>query len=173
MPLPLGGCVIIDSTECPIQRPVDSEDQRMFYSGYKKVHTLKYEVAIDEEAGLPAWVSGPFPGPSADITIFWGGLKQALAAVGSIGIADGTYQGEPAALIVPPRPYRDLTPERRAYHRFLSERRVNVENFFGRQKTIFTCLSVKWRHAIEKHGIIFHVTAQILSVEFFFSPLRQ
>ncbi len=30
---------IIDATECPIRRPKDF--QKMFYSGYKKMHTLK------------------------------------------------------------------------------------------------------------------------------------
>jgi len=51
---------------------------------------------------------------------------------GWLGLADGTYQGEPNYLIVPPRPYRHLTPQQRAFE--IAKVRGMVENFIGRPK---------------------------------------
>jgi len=40
---------IIDTFEQPVQRP--QKRQKRFYSGKKKRHTLKSQVAVDEETG--------------------------------------------------------------------------------------------------------------------------
>ena len=40
--------VMIDGTERPIQRPQDSEQQQLNYSGKKKRHTRKHLAAVDE-----------------------------------------------------------------------------------------------------------------------------
>ncbi len=34
-------CLVLDATECPIRRP--TRNQRIYYSGKKKCHTVKYE----------------------------------------------------------------------------------------------------------------------------------
>ena len=40
-----GQCLlVVDSTECPIQRARDDDAQRLFYSGKAKDHTIMYEV---------------------------------------------------------------------------------------------------------------------------------
>jgi len=61
--------LIIDSTECPYERNVARSVQRYFYSGKKKHHTLKYELCVQIETGNICWISGPYYGKSADITI--------------------------------------------------------------------------------------------------------
>ena len=62
------------------------------YSGYKKRHTLKYEVAVTEETGTPVHVKGPYPGPTADVTIFQESLKVKMQLLNlPPGLADGTY----------------------------------------------------------------------------------
>ena len=90
-------------------RPKDPELQHTLYSGYKKQHTLKYEIALSASSLLPVWVSGPFSCPDADISIFRNSLRNVMVENGCVGLADGTYQGELNLLAVPPRPYRNLT----------------------------------------------------------------
>ena len=40
--------VIMDGTERPVQRPTDSEKQKLNYSGKKKGHTRKHLVAVNQ-----------------------------------------------------------------------------------------------------------------------------
>ena len=51
--------LIIDCTEQPIERP--SRKQRCWYSGKKKRHTIKTEIAVTEGGCIVA-VSKPAPG---------------------------------------------------------------------------------------------------------------
>jgi len=162
--------VVVDATECHISRPTISWVQRACHSGYKKKTTLKYEVTVSAKTGKPVYWNGPFPGPTADITIFRSGLKEEMREV-TTGLADGTYQGEMWFLEVPPRPYKNLTPQQRAYHRRLSKRRIIVENFIGRLKS-FKALVSCWRHDISLHKIIFKVVLNCVAIDLCFRPLR-
>jgi len=164
--------VIVDATECKINRPQFSWFQRATYSGYKKTTTLKYEVAMSEKRRLSISYSGPFVGPTSDIEIFRSHLKGEMEENGWIGLADGTYQGEPAYLLVSPRPYKYLTPYQKELHRRLSKRRVLVENLIGRLKS-FHCLSSRWRHSVLQHHIVFHVVLNVVCVDLSFRPLRK
>ena len=38
--------LVLDVSECPVQRPSDPEMQRLLFSGKKKKHTVKYECKI-------------------------------------------------------------------------------------------------------------------------------
>ena len=62
--------IVIDATECVISRPVNSVLANIMYSGYKKKHTVKYEVAVCETNGTPLSVVGPVAGPTSDMTIY-------------------------------------------------------------------------------------------------------
>jgi hypothetical protein len=42
------GLFIHDGTERPINRPQDPEEQRLYYSGKQKKHTIKNDIVIDE-----------------------------------------------------------------------------------------------------------------------------
>jgi len=97
-----GSILVTDTTECPLQHPSNQSLQQILYSGYKKCTTFKYEVTLDLANGLPLFVSGPYAGPTADITVFWSHLKGVMITNGMIGLADGSYQGEGALLLVPP-----------------------------------------------------------------------
>lgn len=165
--------VIVDTTEVPINRSSYRELQMATYSGYKKRTTLKYEVALSEQTGLPISVVGPFVGSTADITIFRSCLRNMMFYNNWTGIADGTYQGEPDFLLVPPRPFHGLTPEQRAFYHYLSQRRIVIENFFGRLKRTFHCLAIQWRHSILIHHLVFRVCVQILSIDLVWRPLRK
>ena len=162
--------IVIDSTECVISRPVNSIMANIMYSGYKKKHTVKYEVAVSETDGTPLSVVGPVAGPTSDMNIYRMKVRGILKEKGWLGLADGTYQGDYKYLVVPPRPYRDLTDRQRRFHHRLSKRRVIVENFFARLKN-FRCLNVRWRHSILKHKWIFHVLVNCLSIDLEYRPL--
>ena len=65
--------VLIDATECPIQRSC-STLQHVFYSGKKKQHTIKYEIRVSIQTGLIVWLSGVMSGAVHDLTITKNGI---------------------------------------------------------------------------------------------------
>ena len=62
-----GLAVVVDSFEQRTQRP--KRRQRAYYSGKKKAHTLKSQVAVDEETGRVVHVADSRPGPWADLEV--------------------------------------------------------------------------------------------------------
>jgi hypothetical protein len=80
-----GLAVVIDSFEQRTQRP--KRRQRAYYSGKKKAHTLKSQVAVDEHSGRIVDVSDSVPGPWADIKLLEKSrlLKRLPKGVGGIG----------------------------------------------------------------------------------------
>ena len=62
-----GLAVVVDSFEQRTQRP--RRGQRAYYSGKKKAHTLKSQVAVDEQTGRLVDVSESVPGRRADIKL--------------------------------------------------------------------------------------------------------
>lgn len=164
--------VIVDTTEVQVASPSVKWKQNILYSGYKKKVTLKYEVVISENTHHPIYYNGPFAGPTGDITIFRMGLKKKMDKKGWFGIADGTYQGEPLYLEVPPRPFRGLTAAQRLECRRRSKKRVFVEIFIKRLKN-FKCLKHVWRHHLQRHGPCFRVIMHVVAVDIRFRPMRK
>ena len=64
--------VIIDTFEQRVMRPRESKAADAHYSGKKKQHTLKSQVAVNEETGEICDVAESVVGPTADLTL----LKQ-------------------------------------------------------------------------------------------------
>lgn len=60
----------IDSTEQPIQRPLDQEEQEKFYSGKQKKHTMKNQIIILPLGQDIVDVKVGDPGPTSDINQF-------------------------------------------------------------------------------------------------------
>jgi len=60
--------VIVDSFEQRVQRPVGDESH---YSGKKKQHTLKSQIAVDGNTGRIVDISQSVPGPTADIRLLY------------------------------------------------------------------------------------------------------
>lgn len=58
--------VIVDSFEQRVQRPMDDDSH---YSGKKKQHTLKSQIAVDGNTGRIVDLSKSVPGPTADIRL--------------------------------------------------------------------------------------------------------
>jgi hypothetical protein len=71
--------LIIDTTLCLIERPIDNEVQHLFYNGKHKKHGIKYEMAVNYRTGLISWIFGGVPGSVHDAKIFYeGGLSELL-----------------------------------------------------------------------------------------------
>ena len=61
--------VIVDTFEQRVQRPRDQEEADRYYSGKKKQHTLKTQVAIDAASGKVVDVPDSVCGPTSDLTV--------------------------------------------------------------------------------------------------------
>ena len=71
--------LIVDSFEQAVQRPQNQDDADAHYSGKKKRHTLKSQVAVDAHTGYISHVSDSVRGPTADIKLLEeSGLLQRL-----------------------------------------------------------------------------------------------
>src|SRR3712207_4458142 len=57
--------VVIDTFEQPIQRHKDRKAADKHYSGKQKRHTLKSQIAVDEETGAVVDIADSVPGPTA------------------------------------------------------------------------------------------------------------
>ena len=138
--------VLIDTFETPIPRPTGAARQKRVYSGKKKRHTLKTQVATDSRGELLALDAG-HPGPRADKRLYEGSavaeqfpkaVKQgALAYVGTVGVE--TPQRKPRG--------GTLTPAQRAANRQKASVRVHVEHGIRRLKA-FRILRENYRHAL-------------------------
>jgi len=125
--------VVIDSFEQKIQRPKDPTERNTWYSGKKKTHTIKSQVAVDEETGEIVDIPDSVPGPTADIKLLeHSGLLDKLPdGLGSLG--DSGYQGidklHPKGHSPRKKPRgKDRPPEDVAYNTAFSRRRIIVEN---------------------------------------------
>jgi hypothetical protein len=151
-----GLAVIVDTFEQRTRRP--RRRQRAYYSGKKKAHTLKSQVAIDEETGRFAHVADSVPGPRADFRVLReSGLRRLLPrGVGVLG--DLAYLGveawHPQGLGASPRrkPKGRLRPAADGrYNRAFARRRVGVEHAIGRLRR-YRALSETNRHGRAGHG---------------------
>ena len=147
--------VVIDTFEQRIQRP--RRRQRASYSGKKKGHTLKVQVAVAEETGRVVDVAESVPGPHADIAVLERSrvLKRLPAGVGALG--DLAYVGfgalHPSGLGAAPRRKprgRPRPAEDVRYNRAFSRRRIVVEHAIGRLRR-FGALSQTDRHRRRGH----------------------
>ncbi len=147
--------VLIDTFEQPVQRP--KKRQKRYYSGKKKRHTLKSQVAVDEETGAIVDVAASVPGPTADLKLLKTSklLKRLPKGVGGVG--DLAYLGikelHPEGLGATGR--RKLRGQTRSladrrYNKALSRRRIKVEHSIGRLRR-YQSLTQADRHFRKGH----------------------
>jgi hypothetical protein len=144
--------VIIDTFEQRIQRPRDRQMADGYYSGKKKQHTLKSQVAVKEDTGEICDVADSQPGPTADLTVLrHSGLMERLPD-GVGGIGDLAYVGiaeeHPQRLGATPRRKprgKDRPPEDVCFNRAFAKRRIVVEHTIDRMRR-YQCLSQTDRH---------------------------
>jgi len=156
--------VIIDTFEQPVQRPPTRAEADGYYSGKKKRHTLKSQIAIDEHTGTIADVAESVPGPTADLTVLKdSGLMQRLPG-GIGGLGDLAYLGlaqlHPGGLGATPRrkPRNQPRPaEDVAYNTAFAKRRIKVEHTIGRVRR-YQAVSQTDRHHRRNH------TARVMAI---------
>jgi IS5 family transposase len=154
--------LIIDCTEQPVQRP--RRKQRCWYSGKKKRHTIKTEIAVTER-GRIVGVSKPAPGRVHDLEIRRRGPplpKDARV------YADSGYQGlqeDHAATEIPYKRSRTrpLAKDERDYNHALSRFRVRVEHRIARLKS-FRILAEKYRYPRHRYGVKISTVAGIVNL---------
>ena len=150
--------VVIDTLEQRVQRCKDRDAADAHYSGKKKQHTLKSQVAVDEETGLIVDVADSVPGPTADITVLEQSALLARLPSGVGGIGDLAYVGidklHPKGLGASPRRKprgKDRPPEDIAFNRAFSRRRIVVEHSIGRMRR-YQSLNQTDRHHRQNHS---------------------
>jgi hypothetical protein len=149
--------VIIDTFEQAVQRPQKRAEADRYYSGKKRRHTLKGQVAVDEDSGQIVDVAASTYGPTADLTLLEqsGLLERLPPGVGAI--ADLAYIGiealHPTGLAATPRrkprgqprPVEDVT-----FNTAFSRRRIKVEHTIGRVRR-YEALNQTDRHHRTRH----------------------
>jgi hypothetical protein len=149
-----GLAVVIDSFEQRTQRP--KRRQRAYYSGKKKAHTLKSQVAVDEHSGRFVDVSDSVPGRRADIKLLKRSRLMKRLPKGVGGIGDLGYAGIRdlhGAGACPRRKPRGQPrpPEDVKYNRAFSRRRIVVEHALARLRRFRAVTDVN-RHRRKCHG---------------------
>jgi len=149
--------LIIDTFEQRVQRCKNRKDADAHFSGKKKQHTLKGQVAVDEDNGTVCDVEESVPGPTADLTLLKesGLLSRLPPGVGGIG--DLAYVGmdklHPHGLGATPRRKprgKDRPPEDVCFNRTFAKRRIKVEHTIGRMRR-YQSLSQTDRHHRRNH----------------------
>jgi hypothetical protein len=156
--------VVIDSFEQRVQRPRDPKNPKDtkaadgWYSGKKKQHTVKSQVAVDETTGCLVDIADSVVGPTADLKLLEtsGLLGRLPDGVGGLG--DLAYVGiaalHPRGLGATPRrkPRGKPRPEEdSAYNRAFARRRVVVEHTIRRLRS-YQALSQTDRHHRRDHS---------------------
>jgi len=149
--------VIIDTFEQRVQRPQKRKQADKYFSGKKKQHTLKSQVAVNELNGQVVDVPDSVVGPTADIALLEQSdlLNRLPEGVGGIG--DLAYVGidklHPDGLAAAPRrkPKGKPRPEEDvSYNQAFSQRRIIVEQTIGRLRR-YEAITQMDRHHRQHH----------------------
>src|SRR5262245_50995453 len=148
--------VIVDTFEQPVQRPTARAEADRWYSGKKKRHTIKTQVAIAED-GRFVDICGDAVGPTADLTRLEasglaGRLPEGFGVLGDLAYV-GAGRLHPAGLAAAPRRKprgRERPAEDIEYNRAFARRRVMIEHRIGRLRT-YQALAQADRHRRRHH----------------------
>lgn len=148
--------VVIDTFEQRVQRPADRAEADGLYSGKKKMHTLKSQVAVEECTGQVVDTSLSMAGPTADLRLLEHSTLMTRLPPGVRAIGDLAYVGI-AALGCGAAPRRKprgqaRPPDDIAYNTAFSRRRIVVEHTIGRFRH-FHSLAHPDRHHRRRHAM--------------------
>lgn len=179
--------LVIDGKEQRLRRPKTKKDaegniedtQKPYYSGKKKCHTLKNEIAV-LPSGEVGSVSHSHPGgANHDITVTRkNGLLERLDPDREAAMTDSGYDGlqkdyPDVALYQVQKARRNhpLTPEEKQYNGVLSKYRIVVEHTLA-QMNQFQVLAQTYRHPRERHSDILRVVAGLVNRRIEQCPLK-
>lgn len=183
-------CLVIDAKEQRVQRPGGNDEQghsrqRPFYSGKKKAHTLKTQVAVSPDGAFQS-VGRSVPGSVHDLTLLRRSgllhrIEKAEAAMMDKGYDGITTpdpkqpdrNGPPRTCYLPHKARRGhpLTQQQKAYNAHLSKYRIVVEHSLA-QMNQFQALAQVWRHAPDRHSAVTRVVAGLVNRRVAQRPLK-
>lgn len=164
--------VLVDATECPIERPKRKRSgrrrnvQKQFYSGKKKRHTVKEQIIVDTKTGTI--VATAFTnGKTHDFALFKNSKSNVHPETKILG--DSGYQGinnvhDNSQVPKKQTKKRKLTPEEKLENHALSSKRVVVENVIGSVKK-FKIVSQRYRNRRSRFGLRFNLICAIHNME--------
>jgi hypothetical protein len=166
---------IVDATEQATQRPQDPDEQKNYYSGKKKRHTLKTQVVVGPDGEIMD-SSETVPGANHDKSLYdESGVGDRLDDDEAM-MGDKGYQGiqKDGLAILPDKKPKggELTDEQKARNRRISHYRIVVENTICQLKT-FRVLAHVYRHARATHSDVFAIVAALVNRRIRRRPLRQ
>ena len=129
--------IVIDSFEQKVQRPKAKKEQDDWYSGKKKSHTTKSQIAVDADIGQIIDVSESTTGKTADIKLLeqselLDNIPPEISVGGDLGYK-GMEKSHPNAHVPRKKPRNQERPqEDKEYNRFFSQKRIIVENTINR-----------------------------------------
>jgi IS5 family transposase len=170
--------LVIDSKEQRIYRPGGGHArQKPFYSGKKKAHTLKTQVAVAPD-GVIAAISPGVPGSVNDVrllreTRLLGRLADGEAAMGDKGY-EGADKGETVTLLIPKkeRQRNPCTEEDQARNRQIARSRIVVEHTLA-QLNRFTVLRQVYRGGRMRHSQVVRAVAVLVNRRIRVTPLKR
>jgi IS5 family transposase len=135
--------LLVDSLEQPIDRPSDNEEQKKFFSGKKKQHTVKNQIVSLPEGKDIIDVKVGYPGPTADIKLFR--EQQTKFDEEQEFEGDKAYQGG-NNITTPHKKKRkqQLNEQQKEENKALSSKRIFVEHLI-RVVKIFQVASQRFR----------------------------
>lgn len=148
--------VMLDGQEQPFQRPRGWEEQKPFYSGKKKRHTVKNQILCTPE-GRIGGVSDTVPGSIHDLTTTRQDGTLDRLGEGESAMADKAYTGgqkdrpgTPPVLPTKATRGHPLTAEEKAANKVISGYRVVIEHVMA-QLNRFQVLKQVFRSAFGRH----------------------
>lgn len=141
--------LIVDSCEQPRERPGDYQEQKKYYSGKKKNHTLKNQLIVLPNGEDIVDIAAGAPGPKSDINFFRERQQEFDSSQRFNG--DKGYIGEPNIKTPQKKTKKqELTTEQKQQNKELSSERIFVEHIIRLVK-IFRVASERFRLNQEKY----------------------
>ncbi len=151
----------IDATEQPINRP--KKNQKHYYSGKKKKHTLKNQIVIDNKSKIQT-VSKSVEGKRHDKKLYDDSriyIENKSNLKGDLG-----YYGSELITVPRKKPKnKELTDDDKDYNKRFSSKRIKVEHVIGKMK-IYQILSQRFRNPKENHSLIFKNVAGLYNLTY-------
>ena len=157
--------ILLDVTEQPIQRPKNKSARKRYYSGKKKRHTQKIEIAVTT-SGKIINISQTTPGRVHDIKIRQRGSPLPPTAEKYVDLGyQGIQHTDPLAHLPHKKPKGGkLTAQQKSDNLKHSKIRIAVEHHFSRFKK-FRILGEVYRNFRRKHHMRFNIIAGILNLQ--------
>ena len=165
-PLVPGAALIVDCTVCEIRRPgLPFKKAKQFFSGKHSMYCLKKEVCVNVRTGTAALISPAFPGSVHDISLLRSHAQEVRDILGEKALlADLGYRGAendiPTIIVCDEHDVE------------LRSRRVLVECFFGRLKTLFYIFSHTWAMKEEVFDLFFNLACAMTNLDILNRPLQ-